>query len=246
MKPEVLYHTSLPDQYLNPEEAIRANQELSKIADKKQKRIKEQLRPLQDLSVNATTVRQQACLRHLHSRVDRSLVYSIVLSDHDRSGGLVPLHRALQPPITACEPEYDMGPVEDGGGEHFGVGEIDADVAQMMPNDVAPQPRRIYFRLVETKSAGKFIRLPPAAGVSRLAQRDMVVAVLEQVGGDADAPKLNMQPIMSEVFRGIGVGLCFGFRMVCFRGIGVLPLRASVLVFVSKSTPPAPTKKRKK
>ncbi len=51
----------------------------------------------------------------------------------------------------------------------------------------------MFFRVVDTKVIGKFVKVAPAAGMSRLKKQDLVVALLGCVGGDTDAPVVDVQ-----------------------------------------------------
>ncbi len=73
------------------------------------------------------------------------------------------------------------------------------------PHDIPPAAAaggdscpRIFFRLIDTRVSGKFVKIAPASGVSRLSQRDLVVAVLDRVEGADEAPVVSVQPTLHE------------------------------------------------
>jgi hypothetical protein len=92
---EALYHTTLPDQYHCPIEVARLHAEHTDEADKSRKRFAKQLFAIDNVVVNADSVQREAFLRHIHATVDRKSVYSIALTDVDRSG-LAPLVDVIQ------------------------------------------------------------------------------------------------------------------------------------------------------
>ncbi len=81
------------------------------------------------------------------------------------------------------------------GGPAAEIGESSPPLADG-PSD---EPPRLFFRLVQTKPTGKFLKICPASGCSRLNQKDLVIAVLQSVKGEPGTNYVSMQPVVQEV-----------------------------------------------
>ncbi len=95
---KAVYHTTLRDQYLRPVELAQYHGSQMDRLTAAHKKLNKKLHGVKALPYTYESLRQDAFLRHVHEVIDRRLVYSMCLTDIDRTQGLDTLSHALQNP----------------------------------------------------------------------------------------------------------------------------------------------------